>query len=467
MQEAPDTSSPRHNSASGTAPTPASSAPADSARTNKDVVRLDLEGPAHGGSVIARLDGHVVFVRGGLPGERGVPVTLDPLTSQKFRTGQAIDLASADKLHTGRVAGQCPAARLGAGCCDLDFADGPTSLEFKKAVVLDQLRRVGGFGEEDLAADSITATSLTPQAGYRTRIRVGVDNQGRPGIRKARSRELIPLSQATCAQWHPELVAQLPESGLPANTDLAASLSGGSIGDDARVSLVTLGGGKHGAGRRASRQRSRKRWRTELTGPVIHHVGEVQWCLPADAFWQGHPAAPAHYRKFIAAHVPQAERGHAWDLYGGAGVFAAGLAEVVGHGGVTSVDIAGSATREGQRALDAAGIAVNFLDSDVESALPGLIKRLDPQDGLHAVVLDPPRAGAGRAVIEQVASAQPRHVIHIACDPATGARDLGYWRDAGYEVQRLEVVDAFGLTHHVETLAYLTPVELKTSACGY
>lgn len=71
------------------------------------------------------------------------------------------------------------------------------------------------------------------------------------------------------------------------------------------------------------------------------------------------------------------------------------------------------------------------------------------------MVLDPPRAGAGAAVIKDVAAAQPEHVVHIGCDPAAAARDLGYWTQQGFTIDDLTIVDAFGLTHHVELLAHL------------
>lgn len=101
-----------------------------------------------------------------------------------------------------------------------------------------------------------------------------------------------------------------------------------------------------------------------------------------------------------------------------------------------------------QQGLD--GIDVEFRTAKVEQVADQL-----PQP--TTVVLDPPRTGAGSAVITAVASAGPRKVLHVGCDPATFARDVAYWQEHGYRLQRLAMVNAFPGTHHFETLALLVP----------
>jgi tRNA/tmRNA/rRNA uracil-C5-methylase (TrmA/RlmC/RlmD family) len=71
-------------------------------------------------------------------------------------------------------------------------------------------------------------------------------------------------------------------------------------------------------------------------------------------------------------------------------------------------------------------------------------------------VLDPPRTGAGREVIDQVAAAEVPRVIHIGCEAASFARDVGLYRNHGYVVDEIRVFDSFPLTHHVECVAVLT-----------
>jgi tRNA/tmRNA/rRNA uracil-C5-methylase (TrmA/RlmC/RlmD family) len=73
------------------------------------------------------------------------------------------------------------------------------------------------------------------------------------------------------------------------------------------------------------------------------------------------------------------------------------------------------------------------------------------------VVLDPPRSGAGRAVVDRVARLGPRGVAYVACDPAALARDLAYFGERGYRLESLRAFDLFPHTHHVECVAVLGP----------
>ena len=73
------------------------------------------------------------------------------------------------------------------------------------------------------------------------------------------------------------------------------------------------------------------------------------------------------------------------------------------------------------------------------------------------VVLDPPRAGAKRRVVESIAALRPRAIAYVACDPAALARDVAYFAEAGYAMSELRAFDLFPMTHHVECVALLVP----------
>ena len=96
------------------------------------------------------------------------------------------------------------------------------------------------------------------------------------------------------------------------------------------------------------------------------------------------------------------------------------------------------------------GIDVHFRTAKVEQAARHLPRPT-------TVILDPPRTGAGVEVVESIAAAAPRRVLHIGCDPATFARDIAAWSERGYRMERLAMVNAFPGTHHFETLALLVP----------
>jgi tRNA/tmRNA/rRNA uracil-C5-methylase (TrmA/RlmC/RlmD family) len=140
----------------------------------------------------------------------------------------------------------------------------------------------------------------------------------------------------------------------------------------------------------------------------------------------------------------------AWDLYGGVGVFAAALGDAVGESGrVVSVDSSRAASRAARATLaDLPQLSV--ITDSVRRALTAQPARAD------VAVLDPPRAGAGREVIELLAAAEVPRVVHIGCEAASFARDIGLYLRHGYAVNEIRVFDSFPLTHHVECVALLT-----------
>jgi tRNA/tmRNA/rRNA uracil-C5-methylase (TrmA/RlmC/RlmD family) len=442
-----------------------------------DHLTLDIAGPAHGGAAVARCGedageraGQVVFVRGALPGETGVPVTLDEQTSGKrrFLTGRVADDAPVGGPSAHRVTPVCAAAAAGAGCCDLDFVDAEGSLEWKRQVVVDQFTRIGHL---DLTAVAVTATSLAPFTGYRTRVRLGVDAEGRAGLRSSGSHGIVPVERAVCAQWAPALVdglaGELASFTLTPGAEVCVAV--GSDGARSIVELVKESTGKKTTrGRRDRRRRNgavrRRTRRTVLSGDgsVTHTVNGVTWTVPVEAFWQAHAAAPEVYSDWISTTLADTAdtadtasddgRLTAWDLYGGSGVFSAALTAALPGAQVDCVDVASDAAAAGEQAL--ADLDVRFVAGDVASHIGELRGGRD----LSAVVLDPPRTGAGDRVLEEVAAHRPAHVLHIGCDPATAARDAATLAGLGYRPVSLTAVDAFGLTHHVEVLSHYVRV---------
>jgi tRNA/tmRNA/rRNA uracil-C5-methylase (TrmA/RlmC/RlmD family) len=181
---------------------------------------------------------------------------------------------------------------------------------------------------------------------------------------------------------------------------------------------------------------------------AVERAGGREWHIDAHGFWQVHPEAADLYAEIVGEWAQAPVGGTAWDLYGGVGLFAAVLAEQVGpDGSVLVVESARGAVADGRRNL-ADLPQVRFKAALVEDA--ALTGRPD------VVVLDPPRKGAGKAVVDAIAAHEPDRVIYVACDPAALARDVAGFVEHGYRLERLRAFDAFPMTHHVECLALLT-----------
>jgi tRNA/tmRNA/rRNA uracil-C5-methylase (TrmA/RlmC/RlmD family) len=125
------------------------------------------------------------------------------------------------------------------------------------------------------------------------------------------------------------------------------------------------------------------------------------------------------------------------------------LADAVGDSGrVLTVDTSRAASGAARAALaDLPGVEV--LTDSVRRALTA------QREGADIAVLDPPRSGAGREIIDLLAEARVPRVIHIGCEAASFSRDIGLYRGHGYTVEQLRVFDSFPLTHHVECVALL------------
>lgn len=401
---------------------------------------LRVDRMAHGGEGIATdAAGRVVFVAGAVPGDL---VRAEVVKAKKrWARARLVEVVEAGPI---RVPYACPAAAAGAGCCDFSHVAPAAQLELKLQVLRGQLTALAGrsgvLGGIDLS--EIETRELSPNLGWRTRVRLGVDAAGNAGVRLARSGEV--LASEHCAQPVSGLLDGLiARGGAPARTFQPGSEV---------VAVMDATGTRHVV-ETARVQRGRRVEAIETvvegSGEVTERIGEAEFRFPATAFWQAHLRAPETYAAIIREWGEgDYLRGDAWDLYGGVGAFAPAIHAATGGARVHSVDYSPSATVNPQPALR--GLPVEVHRGRVE----GVVGKL-PGPGL--VVLDPPRAGAGADVISAVAQAGPERVIHIGCDPATLARDLATWAELGYRATRIVLVDAFPATHHFETIVQLAP----------
>lgn len=407
-----------------------------------------LGNPGHGGFCVARHEGRVLFVRHGLPGETVVAhVTED--RGGSFCRADAVEIVepSAD-----RVAPLCPISGPGgAGCCDYSHATLAAQRAMKSSVVSEQLRRIAGV-EMDVAVEELPGTG--DGTGWRTRVRLAVDAAGRPGFHHFRSTDIETF--LACPQVEPGAYSGIAERSWQPGAEVqvvvdaagerhVVEIAPPKVSRTGRRSL-----GRRGAtARRAAAAGSRSERVVIGSGRAVERVGAREWALSATGFWQAHRGAAATYSSVVAEWAQSPAGAHVWDLYGGVGVFAAALADQVGRDGrVDSVEYSRDAVADGSIAL-ADLPQVHLHAARVERALETL-------PSPDVVVLDPPRAGAGRDVVAALAAAEPARIVHIGCDPASFARDVALYREHGFRLAEVRAFDAFPLTHHVESLALLT-----------
>ncbi|MDF1488515.1 class I SAM-dependent RNA methyltransferase [Tessaracoccus caeni] len=370
-----------------------------------EVRELSLERVAHQGVVVGRHEGKVMFVTGGLPGERvRVEVTE---RGASFDRGHVVEVLTAS---LGRMTPACPVADR-CGGCDWQHATTETERELKTAVVAEQLSRLAGLDWDGEVQDVLPAT------GWRTRMRYAVDD-GHIGLRARRSHEVVELPDQGCLIAAPgPSVDELRALARQAEEQIEVI-----VADDRTAVLVD---GKRGNER------------------VSQQVGGRTYTLAASGFWQVHPRAASLLTERVLAGLEPRPGKKALDLYCGAGLFAGALAE---RGcDVFGIELSAPAIDAARRNVPEA----RFLAAPLERALNRFPRRAG------VVVLDPPRKGAGRAVVRAVAAVQPRAIAYVACDPAALGRDLAHFAAAGYRPTSVEAFNLFPRTHHVECVAIL------------
>jgi len=406
-----------------------------------DLVDLTVGEAVHGGWCVARPEpgGQVIFVRHALPGERVRAV----ITQQTAKLARADAVEILDAV-AARVPPPCPHARPdGCGGCDWQHASLPAQRAMKAAVVGQQLRRIAGL-ECEVTVEPVPGDS--DGLGWRTRVRFAVRPDDRAGLHKHRSHEVIEVGD--CPIAHPLVgAAEVTGQRWPGARWVEVSVAPAS-GD--RAVIVSAAGRRNrpeGANRPGG-------------GYLRQQAAGRDWRVSAAAFWQVHPGAA----DTLAAAVLDALRPQpgevALDLYCGAGLFAGVLAEAVGPAGtVIGMEQDRQAVRDARHNLRRTpwarvhcGDAAELLD---RHGLPGA----------SLVVLDPPRTGASKPVIDLLCGppraeggggAGPlRRIAYVSCDPATLARDLGLLCERGWDLRALRAFDAFPMTHHVECLATL------------
>ncbi|PZF95280.1 class I SAM-dependent RNA methyltransferase [Micromonospora deserti] len=396
-------------------------------------VELTVDAVAPGGHCVARVDGQVVFVRHALPGERVVAEV-----TEVHRGFVRADAVTVLRAAPERVEPPCPYAKPGrCGGCDLQHVAPAAQLDWKAAVVREQLTRLGGLTDAELARLGVRVEALPGgRLGWRSRVRYAVDAAGRAGLLKHRSHEVVPVDR--CLIAHPAIqeLPVLTASGARwPEADAVETVA--STGGDVTVTAVADGVPRPVSGPERVRERAAGR----------------EWVLPASSFWQVHPAAADTLVDAVLGQLDPRPGETAWDLYGGAGLFAAALAGRVGDTGrVTLVESAGpgvAAARENLRDLP----RVEVVAARVEAALA----RRRITGPVDVVVLDPPRSGAGSRVVRDLVAAGPRAVAYVACDPAAFARDVRTFTGQGWQLAALRGFDLFPMTQHVELVGLLLP----------
>jgi 23S rRNA (uracil1939-C5)-methyltransferase len=354
---------------------------------------LKIEKLVYGGDGLARTDQGVVFVPRTAPG--------DTVEAEIIERKKDYSTASVTRLvepSSDRQQPYCPNYNA-EGCCHWQHIRYDKQVDYKEAIIRESLKRVGHL---DWNGEIHRITG--PDRNYRLRATFHVFD-GRLGFVNG------PIQE--CASLVPELNHFIPTVNAGAALEVHA-LSAPEV-----VASFVLPNGF-----------------IERSKRVTLQVGDVHYQVTADTFFQANRFLLAPLLKEV---IENAGSGHVLELYCGAGFFSIPLARVAKE--VIAIESNRAAVRQARHNAEANKIwSIRFIEGQVDATLRN--SQLKPE----VVVLDPPRAGCGLKVAEQIAALQPKRIVYVSCNPATFAREA--WKLG--VLKKLTLVDQFPNTYHIE-----------------
>ena len=388
-------------------------------------VELDVTNIAHGGIAVARLDGRVVFVSDAIPGER-VLARISSDSKKSFWRAETVAVLTPSPHRQPHIWAEAALDRDPddrAGGAEFGHIQLEHQRELKRQVLVDGMQRMAGLpfdGTVEAIDDEPTGT------GWRTRVRLHVGDDGRPGPFAARSHRVIPVDGLPLATAAINEIAPLGDQFEPGSTlDVLSPSTGGA----------------------------RLFYGSQKPSTITEVVGDREFRLSDSGFWQVHRAAASTLTRAVQEAIDPERfdpRAANLDLYGGVGLLAAAVADRFGPTTrITTVE-------SDEKATDYAGS--NLAEWTGAQAVTGRVERFladyagGPRAGAATVVLDPPRSGAGAQVVDALVRTAPAQVVYVACDPIAFARDAKLLSDRGYSLSRLRAFDLFPNTHHFEAI---------------
>lgn len=399
-------------------------------------IELTVDKIAHGGISIGRLDGRVVFVSDAIPGET-VRARVSDDRKKSFWRADAVEVVQPSehrREHVWSAAAIDRDPRGRAGGAEFGHIALAHQRELKRQVLAESLQRMAGI-ESDVTVEPLPGDPAMNGLGWRTRIRLHVDDQGRLGPMASRSHSVIPVQDVPLAT--PAVQAATPFAerfvGLSTLDVIAPTTS---------EPRLVIG---------------------EQKPTIIRElVNERTFQLDDTGFWQVHRVAPVALTRAVQEAIDASlfdPRADNLDLYGGVGLLAAAVADRFGATTrITSIESDGRATDHASENLAewlGASAEAGRVDRWLRDRDAGASAADRERLSAATVVLDPPRSGAGSDVMTMLGRLAPAQLVYVACDPVALARDVALAAEAGYRLARIRAYDLFPHTHHVEAVATL------------
>lgn len=379
-----------------------------------DIITLDIGTIANGGHFIARHNDQIIFVRHSITGEKAnVKITA---VNSKFAFGDAVEILKKSK---DRVNAPCKYAHPeGCGGCDFQHIDLKTQLNFKKIVIQDQFKRIAKI---DINPDLISADSESG-LNWRSRLNLGISENKKLGLHSHKSNKIIEIDECLIALKE---INNLDVFNKHWENNDNIKISCSSEND---INISHLGKKISGSDK------------------LKEVVKDNKFNISPQSFWQSHKNAPGIILEQVLkfANIKKGER--VCDLYGGVGLFTLPISKIIGENGEVHLIETNRTCIDDANEMFADLKNIFTHHGTVEQKL-GSVKKID------TIILDPPRNGISKQVINQMIEKKPHTIVYVSCNPSTLARDTKILLNNKYALTNVVGLDLFPMTHHVECVA--------------
>jgi len=474
---------------------PSGSAIVAPALTPGDIVEIDCTDLiAKTGQAVGRADGMVVYVLGPVPGERA-RVRIESVKA-KYAVAELVELLD---RSPDRVEPFCPVFGT-CGGCQVQHLSYPAQLRWKRGIVENALRRLGGIADPRVGLP----IGMTDPRAYRNKMALVVTRSGLSeasagtrdpgqelpqttfGFYAARSHDVVPISG--CPIVMPQLdrgiaglwdaaadpatapafngarhaIARVGSSSGEVVLSITTERASATLGSRAGALAAKLPGtiGISNSFEPPSENAVMGRRNVSLYGsPEMHEEIEgVRFRVSPASFFQVNSEIVGKIFGYLSSQLDQP--GRIIDLYCGAGTFAIFFAK---HGArVVGIEENPSAVREAKANAELNDVSETtvFINGRVDGTLRSKVGA-EALKAANVVFLDPPRKGSDEATLEAVVRARVPHVWYLSCNPATLARDLAQLVAGGYRLGAVQPFDMFPQTGHIEALASLHRADVE------
>ncbi|HZK44596.1 MAG TPA: 23S rRNA (uracil(1939)-C(5))-methyltransferase RlmD [Syntrophomonadaceae bacterium] len=414
-------------------------------------MQCKIEGISHKGEGIARIDGKAVFIPFAIPGET---VKIKIIEEKKnYNRAQLIEVIESS-IH--RVDPSCPHYN-DCGGCSYQHIDYDHQLELKREVVQSNIARIGKI---DLEVNPVIGS---PQRyRYRNKVTWHIDKEGRLGYYQASSNELVEIK--TC-KLISEKMEKVTNSIREHITDISFTQQSNLIIRESSVNEETMLILTH---IKSDLDKSKlSSFSDETNSLFVKYIGKpgyekitgsdkltetsatINISLSPGAFFQVNHEQMEKIISIVEDFLDLNDEDILLDAYSGVGSIALALASKVKK--VVGVESFKDAVKDAKLNANQNKITnAEFIAGACETVLPKLNKSFDK------VVLDPPRSGLKKEVIEAIVKANPKKIAYVSCNPATLARDLAIFKENDYITKIVQPLDMFAQTGHVECVVLMT-----------